>query len=71
MDEDKKQKDFSAGCQFRLSGCELFSFNPVLLNDANMENDDLPIHSCSWKDEEENEHYGELVDKVLPFGREW
>lgn len=67
-DEDKKRKDFSAGRQIGLSGREMFSFNPELANDANMEDGDVAIDSYGREDEEENVQYRELDLNAFAFG---
>ncbi|XP_063703537.1 zinc finger CCCH domain-containing protein 15 homolog [Culicoides brevitarsis] len=61
-DEDKKRKDFSAGRSLGLSGREMFSFNPELANDGDMEDGDVAIDSYAYNQDEEdaNVQYKEL-----------
>ncbi|CAG9856255.1 unnamed protein product [Phyllotreta striolata] len=55
-DEEKKRNEYKAGKQIGLSGREMFSFNPELAYDNDMEDgDDVFDSSAFAKDEEENE----------------
>lgn len=61
-EEEKKRKDFHAGRQIGLSGREMFSFNPELANDGDMDEGDVAIDSYGYneEDEEANIQYKEL-----------
>lgn len=67
-EEDKKRKDFNAGRQIGLSGREMFSFNPDLANDANMDDGDVAFDSYGREEEEdEGVQYRELDFSSLNF----
>jgi hypothetical protein len=64
-DEEKKLKDFKSGRQFGISGREMFSFNPDLVND----NDDMEEGEAAFDSymREENEEEGEF--KEIDFSK--
>lgn len=68
-EEDKKRKDFNAGRQIGLSGREMFSFNPELANDGDMDEGDVAIDSYGYNDDEEeaNVQYKELDLNMLSY----
>lgn len=68
-DEEKKLKDFKAGRQLGLSGREMFSFNPELANDGDIEDGDVAFDNYDRSDnEDENEiEYKELDFNALTF----
>lgn len=66
-EEDKKRKDYSAGRQIGLSGREMFSFNPELANDADMDDGDVAFDSYNREDDEEEVQYRELDFSTLNF----
>lgn len=67
-DEDKKRKDFNAGRQIGLSGREMFSFNPDLALDGDMEDGDVAIDSYGYNEEEEQGiQYKELDLNMLSY----
>ncbi|XP_066138127.1 zinc finger CCCH domain-containing protein 15 homolog [Euwallacea fornicatus] len=53
-DEDKKRSDFKAGRQVGLSGREMFSFNPDMATEYDLEDGDEAFDSSLYKDEEED-----------------
>ncbi|XP_059610059.1 zinc finger CCCH domain-containing protein 15 homolog [Phlebotomus argentipes] len=53
-DEEKKRNEFKSGKNIGLSGREMFSFNPELVNDGQMEDGDEAFDSYE-RDEEESE----------------
>lgn len=56
-DEDKKRSEYKAGRQAGLSGREMFSFNPELAKDNDMDDgDELFDSSALRRDEEEDEN---------------
>ncbi|CAH1156182.1 unnamed protein product [Phaedon cochleariae] len=59
-DEDKKRNDYKAGRQVGLSGREMFSFNPELANDNDMEDGDELFDSTVYAPEEDTEVYKEI-----------
>ncbi|XP_044271700.1 zinc finger CCCH domain-containing protein 15 homolog isoform X1 [Tribolium madens] len=54
-EEDKKRTDFKAGKQVGLSGREMFSFNPELAAQNNMEEGDEAVDSYNYSDTEDDE----------------
>lgn len=62
--EEKKRSDYKAGKQVGLSGREMFSFNPELADDQNMEDGDEAFDVYAVDDEEESE---EMEYKELNF----
>ncbi|XP_015833704.1 zinc finger CCCH domain-containing protein 15 homolog isoform X2 [Tribolium castaneum] len=54
-DEDKKRTDFKAGKQVGLSGREMFSFNPELAAQNNMDEGDEAFDSYNYSDTEDDE----------------
>ncbi|XP_066250206.1 zinc finger CCCH domain-containing protein 15 homolog [Euwallacea similis] len=53
-DEDKKRSDFKAGRQVGLSGREMFSFNPDMAIEYDLEEGDEAFDSSLYKNEEED-----------------
>ncbi|CAH0548032.1 unnamed protein product [Brassicogethes aeneus] len=54
-EEDKKRSDFKAGRQVGLSGREMFSFNPEMATEYDLEDGDEAINSSKYRDEDEEE----------------
>lgn len=54
-EEEKKRNDYKAGRQIGLSGREMFSFNPELAADYDMEDGDEAFDSYSMDNDEEEE----------------
>lgn len=54
-EEKKKLKDFKSGKQFGISGREMFSFNPDLVYDNSMEDDEQTFDIVREKDENEDD----------------
>lgn len=52
-EERKKMKDFKSGKQFGISGREMFSFNPDLVYDNSMDDDEATFDFVREKDENE------------------
>lgn len=60
-DEERKKSDYSKGKQFGISGREMFSFNPDLVDDGPMEDGDAAFEMYKRDDdEEEGMEYKEL-----------
>lgn len=59
-EEEKKRNDYKAGRQIGLSGREMFSFNPELAADYDMEEGDEAFDSYSREEGEEEIEYREL-----------
>lgn len=59
-EEKKKLKDFKQGRQFGISGREMFSFNPDLVNDGNMDDDEQAMDIIR----EDNEDDGGTVREL-------
>lgn len=62
-DEDKKRSDYKAGRQVGLSGREMFSFNPDLADDGDMEDGDEVVASYARSEdgtEDNDNQYREL-----------
>ncbi|RZB41643.1 zinc finger CCCH domain-containing protein 15 -like [Asbolus verrucosus] len=53
-EEEKKRMDFKAGRQVGLSGREMFSFNPEMATQNDMEEDDEAVDSYTYSDNEED-----------------
>nr|XP_023027937.1 zinc finger CCCH domain-containing protein 15 homolog [Leptinotarsa decemlineata] len=64
-DEDKKRTDYKAGRQVGLSGREMFSFNPELANDNDMEEGDELFDSTTYAPEEDSNVYKEINLDIL------
>lgn len=65
-DEDKKRNDYKAGKQVGLSGREMFSFNPELAQENDMEEGDELFDSSAFAVEDEDvEMYKEINLDVL------
>lgn len=69
-EEEKKLKDFKSGRQFGISGREMFSFNPELANDGEMEDGDMLFDSYTREenDDELTIEYKELDLEALALG---
>lgn len=59
-DEERKKSDFSKGKQFGISGREMFSFNPDLVDDGPMEDGDAAFEMYKRDEDEEEVEYKEL-----------
>lgn len=65
-EEDQKKKDYKSGKQFGLSGKEMFSFNPDLADDGDMEDGDAVFDSYDRSDDEDDAfEYKELDLEAL------
>lgn len=66
-DEDKKRNEYKAGRQAGLSGREMFSFNPELANDNDMEEGDELFDSSTLRrdDEDDGNQYKEINLDIL------
>lgn len=53
-EEEKKKSDYKQGKQFGLSGREMFSFNPNLIDDGPMEEGDAAFDSYARSDDEDD-----------------
>ncbi|KAL5279343.1 ZC3H15 family protein [Megaselia abdita] len=56
-EEAKKEKDFKSGKQFGISGREMFSFNPDLVDDGPVEDGDVAFDNYSRSDDEDDNTY--------------
>lgn len=63
-EEEQKRKDYKSGKQFGFSGREMFSFNPDLANDNDLEDDDGAYASYE-REEDENEQVYEYKELDL------
>lgn len=52
-EEKQKEKDFKSGKQFGISGREMFSFNPDLVDDGPVEDGDVAFDNYSRSDDED------------------
>lgn len=52
-EEEQKKKDYKSGKQFGLSGKEMFSFNPDLADDGEMDDGDAVFDSYARSDDED------------------
>lgn len=59
-EEEKRRNDYKAGRQVGLSGREMFSFNPELAKESEMEEGDVAFDSYSVAEEEDEVEYKEL-----------
>lgn len=66
-DEEKKRTDFKAGRQIGLSGREMFSFNPELAADYDMEDGDEAFDNYARSEDEDEIVYKELQLDMLGF----
>ncbi|KRT78712.1 hypothetical protein AMK59_6405 [Oryctes borbonicus] len=64
-EEEKKRSDYKAGRQVGLSGREMFSFNPELAADNEMEDGDEAFDSYDYAEDEDEMEYKELSLDVL------
>lgn len=70
-DEDKKRSDFKAGRQVGLSGREMFSFNPEMAAEFDLEEGDEAFDSTMYKsDDEDAIEYKEINLDMLDDGSE-
>ncbi|ALC41960.1 CG8635 [Drosophila busckii] len=53
-DEERKKSDYSKGKQFGISGREMFSFNPDLVDDGPMEEGDAAFDIYNREDDDDN-----------------
>lgn len=65
-EEKKKLKDYKSGKQFGISGREMFSFNPDLVNDA-MDDGDVAMEYTREQDENEPD-FKEIDFSALSYG---
>ncbi|CAO1309968.1 unnamed protein product [Diamesa serratosioi] len=67
--EEKKLKDFKSGKQFGISGRDMFSFNPDLVHDSNMEDGEATFDNYA-RDEEDDDtvEYKEIDFSALSVG---
>jgi len=68
-EERKKLKDFKSGKQFGISGREMFSFNPDLVYDNSMEDDEATFDYIREQDENE-EDFKEVDFSAYNMGKE-
>lgn len=66
-DEEKKRTDYKAGRQVGLSGREMFSFNPELAADNDMEDGDEAFDNYARSEDEDEIVYKELQLDMLGF----
>lgn len=67
-DEERKKNDFSKGKQFGISGREMFSFNPDLVDDGPMEDGDAAFEMYNRDDDDdEGVEYKELDFSTMSF----
>lgn len=60
-EEEQKKRDYKSGRQFGISGREMFSFNPELATDNDLEDGDTAYASYEREDDDENVYeYKEL-----------
>lgn len=64
-DEDKKRSDFKAGNKVGLSGREMFSFNPEMAMDNDMEDGDVAFDSYAREEEDDVNEYKEINLDIL------
>lgn len=64
-EEEKRRNDYKAGRQVGLSGREMFSFNPELAKDSEMDDGDEAFDSYSVAEEEDEVQYKELDLNML------
>lgn len=66
-DEDQKKRDYKAGRQFGISGREMFTFNPNLVDDGPVEDGDAAFESYDRDDDEDENaiEYKELDLEAL------
>lgn len=68
-DEERKKNDYSKGKQFGISGREMFSFNPDLVDDGPMDDGDAAFELYNRdEDDEEGVEYRELDLAALSMG---
>lgn len=71
-EEDQKKKDYKSGKQFGLSGKDMFSFNPELADDGDIEDGDAVFDSYARSDDEDDAfEYKELdLDAMMLAAQE-
>lgn len=72
-EEEQKRKDYKSGKQFGLSGREMFSFNPSLATDNDLEDDDGAYASYEREDDDNDNvtEYRELdLDALAAVAQE-
>lgn len=69
-DEEQKKKDYKSGKQFGISGREMFSFNPDLVDDGPVDDGDaaFDIYERDDDDSDEITEYKELDLDMLAAG---
>lgn len=63
-EEEQKRKDYKSGKQFGLSGREMFSFNPALATDNDLEDDD-DAYASYEREDDDNENVNEYKELDL------
>ncbi|XP_044751101.1 zinc finger CCCH domain-containing protein 15 homolog [Coccinella septempunctata] len=64
-DQEKKRNDYKAGRQVGLSGREMFSFNPDMAKENDMEDGDEAFDSYTREEEEDEVEYKEIDFNLL------
>lgn len=65
-EEDQKKRDYKSGKQFGISGREMFSFNPELAMDADMDDGDAAFDTYDREDDDDQTvEYKELDFDLL------
>lgn len=59
-EEERKKSDFSKGRQFGISGREIFSFNPSLVDDGPMEEGDAAFENYKCEGDDDGVEFKEL-----------
>lgn len=70
-EEEQKRKDYKSGKQFGFSGREMFSFNPELANENDLDDDDAAFVSYERDEDDDDEQvyeYKELDLDALAAG---
>lgn len=65
-EEEQKKKDYKSGKQYGISGREMFSFNPDLVDDGPIEDGDAAFDTYE-REEDENENVTEYKELDLDF----
>lgn len=64
-DEEQKKKDYKAGKQFGISGREMFSFNPDLVDDGPIEDGDAAFDMYDREDDDDDDQVIEYKELDL------
>lgn len=59
-EEERKKSDYSKGKQFGISGREMFSFNPDLVDDGPMEDGDAAFDMYNRDEDDDDEQFRDL-----------